>query len=168
MFKPVASGALQRPVLGPVLFNIIISHLDDGAVYPQQVCRWHTTKRSGWYTRAVLPYRGTLTDWKNGPTGTSWAMRTAKSCTGGEQPQTSSWKAVCQKRSWGSWCTPGSAWVRNVPLVQRRPMMSWAALDSVLPVGWEAEATSGLCAMSSSGLSTREISTCWREFNQEP
>lgn len=43
---------------------------------PQQLCRWHKTGRSGWYTRmGVLPFRSTSTGWTNRQTGPFWSSR---------------------------------------------------------------------------------------------
>ena len=44
-----------------------------------------------------------------------------------------SWKAVWQRRPWGSWWTPSCPCASNVPLRQRQPTAPWAALGRVLP-----------------------------------
>lgn len=79
----------------------------------------------------------------------------------------SSWKAVWQKRSWGSWCTPGSAWVRDMPCGAKKAYgvlgCSGQSVTSRLRRWGHTWST-----MSSSGLSTRVTSTYWREFSQEP
>jgi len=44
-------------------------------------------------------------------------------------------EAAQQEWAWGSWWTQRWTWANNVPLRQRRLMVSWAALDRVLPAG---------------------------------
>lgn len=44
-------------------------------------------------------------------------------------------KQLGRKGTWGSWWILGWTWATNVPLTQRRQMVSWAALGGMLPAG---------------------------------
>lgn len=69
------------------------------------------------------------------------------------------------------------AWTSSVPLLQRRLMVFWAALDEALSAGWGRWSFPSILhswglswsALSSSGLlSTREACAYWRESNKGP
>ena len=86
---------------------------------------------------------GTLTGWRNEPTGTSWSLtkENVKSCTwGGITPCTSigwgpnCWEAALQKIPYGSYWTSWS-WASGMFLQQGRPTVSWPALVRALPSG---------------------------------
>lgn len=100
--------------------------------------------RIPWDSRCVLPFRGTLTGWRNGLTETSWksTKENTKSCPWGRViPGTSIhwgptvWKATLQRRTWWFWQTANRTWARNELLWQKRPKASWAALGRALPRG---------------------------------
>lgn len=77
----------------------------------------------GWAAKSIPGTRST-TQWGEVRRGTAPGTRT---CWGAH-----SWKAALQKRSW--W-TPSWTLISNVTLLLRRPTVSWAALDKVLPAG---------------------------------
>lgn len=65
-WKPVAGNVPPGSILGLILFTTFIRWWCK--VYPQPVCKWHKTESRG--QRATLPSQGSLTGWRNRPTGT--------------------------------------------------------------------------------------------------
>ncbi|PKU49670.1 rna-directed dna polymerase from mobile element jockey-like [Limosa lapponica baueri] len=70
-WRLVASSITQASILGPILCTTIINDLDDGSEYT--LSKFDDDKNlEEWLIslRLVLPFRGTLTGWRNGLTGT--------------------------------------------------------------------------------------------------
>ena len=80
------------------------------------------------------------------------------------------WRAALQRRTWGSWWTPGWTWASNVPL-QQRPMEFWAAWG-VLPAGcvrWSfPSAQQWWGYIWSAGSSSERDRTHWSKSNEAP
>ena len=161
--RKVTSDVCQGSALGPILFNTIINDLDKFA---------DDTKLG----RVADTPEGcvALRLGREEPHGVQqgemqsciWGGTT--SCNSSLRPTIQ--KAALQRRILGSWWTASWLWASNVPLWQRRPTASWAALGRALPVGqgrWSFPSTQHWwdpiwSAGPSSGLpSTRKIWTYW-------
>lgn len=88
----------------------------------------------------MLLFGGTLTGQRNGLKGSSCrsGKGNGKSCTWGGTSLCSSvccqaGRQLCRKGSGGP--GDGKLNISNVPLKQRQPVVSWAALGGVLPAG---------------------------------
>lgn len=139
-WRQVTGDVLQGLVLGPILFCVIvISDLNDGAEY---ILRKFTdgTKLGG---VADIP-KGCAAVQRDLNRPKEWTDRNFMKFNkgkrtvlhlGGTAPCTSMcWKATWQKGAWGSWWQV-EQYTKNVPLWQRQPTASTAALGRVLPAG---------------------------------
>lgn len=85
----------------------------------------------------ALPFRRTLSGWRNGLTELLWSFinEKPKSCTKCEITPciTTGWGRSLQRR-W-SWWTSSCTWGSNVPLQQRRSAASWCPLGRALTEG---------------------------------
>lgn len=127
--------------------------------------------------RAVLPYRGTWTGWKNVQAANSLTStkENEKPCTWeGVTPHTSmgltSWKVTWLRKTWWT----HQAEVNNAPLWHGAPTASWAISGEVLPAGrgrwsFSTHIWSGEGSWSSSGLlDTRNTQTSWSKSSEGP
>lgn len=120
-WRLVTSDVPQEQIPGPLLLTSSLVTWMMGLSAPSilMIQNW-----KDWLIgqRVALPFRGTVTCWRNGPTwmSSSSTKGNEKSCPwGGINPYTSIY--------WGPWWT-GWPWASNMPLQERRPRASWDAL----------------------------------------
>lgn len=110
-------------------------------MYPQQVCRWHKTRITGWCTRGLscYPERPELVgeiDWQEPCEIQQGELKNPAPREELELIFSPSLKVALGSRPWSCWQTPSWTQDCKVPLIQTRLMVSNVAFGKVLSASW--------------------------------
>lgn len=103
--------------------------------------------------REVVPFRGTLTGWRDASVETSWSSTkpTVRSCTWVRAIQSTytgqmenEMRAPVKRRTWGCWWMKSSTWPKSVQSQPRKSTSCWAASEEV----WATHQGRGSCPSS--------------------
>lgn len=113
--------------------SIFINDLDKGQTVPLASLQMTPVGRSGWYARRSCCYRSAEMSWQE-PHGVQQG-ELQNNAPVEEQPHTPvhcSRKSAFLKRPWGFWWTSSWTWASNVTFQQRKQMLPWTTLSTLL------------------------------------